>query len=322
MKLLMETWRKYLSEESSTPPKAIFMAGSPGAGKSTVINRMNLDDMEIINPDDFYEPALEKAGLGKNIKKIKDDYTEARERLRNVVFRILNFEMGEEKIDHDTLMQMYAQALELDPSEELSSAKAQYDPEREKIVKQAKLFAQAQKSAKAKQAQISDEGKSFIIDGTGGAFARIRNQKKALEEMGYETGMIFVDIPLEDAIARQEKRLQAGGRALEPKAIEKSWTAVQKNKDPYSELFGDSFFLVSAREEDMDDSVQGVRPMLSKFLSGQELNEADWQKWVRANYKKQVGAYTRGGKNKVKPTGWKDAPIGYRGSAPPNAPGG
>lgn len=317
---------KYLEEDNGGRPKVIFMSGAPGSGKTTVINKLGLENMEIINPDEFYEPALEKAGLGKNIRKIKEDYLVVRDELKEVLSDILRLEEPEDGWSHDILMEMYDDALKSvgdlrSAVYNLETIKERYDEVREKIVTQGKIFAQAQKDAKSKQADVADQGKSFIIDGTGGFFARIRNQKAQLEEMGYDTAMVFVDIPLEIAIDRQEQRGREGGRTLDARAIEKSWTAVNKNLEPYQELFEDNFFHVSGVDEEMDESVAEAQSKLSRFMAGQQLNEADWQKWVRANYNKQVGAYTRGGNNKTKPSGWKEAPVSYRG-APPGAPGG
>ena len=322
MKLLMESWRKFLNEEDSFGGKAIFMAGAPGAGKSTVIDKLGLENMEVINPDEFYEPALEKAGLGKNIAQIKADFTEARQELKDLLGDKLKLEEPESGWSHDELVNMYQDALDQGgDTHGLKDAKEKYDEEREKIVAQAKLFAQARKDAKEKQALTVEGGGSFIIDGTGGQFGVTRNQKAKLEEVGYDVGMIFVDVPLETAIGRQVSRGAEGGRSLDTKAIEKSWGAVNKNIGPYQELFGDNFFHIIATNEEMDDSIAEAQPEISRFMTGQQLNEADWQKWVRANYNRQVGAYTRGGKNKTKPRGWKLAPISYRG-APPGAAGG
>jgi hypothetical protein len=350
MKLLMENWRKYIKESGfgeGTPPKGelykkqvkyleeevqgnpkvIFMAGAPGSGKSSVIEALGLEGVEIVNPDIFYEPALEKAGLGLNLEKIKNDYLDARDELKELLKTILGLEEPEKTWPHDEMMGMYQNAVEQaqvvnDPvlNDDVKEAKEKYDYHRERVVTNGKLFAQTQKDAKGYQATLTEEGRSFIIDGTGGVFGRIRNQKKQLESLGYETAMIFVDTPLQIAIDRQDKRGAENGRSLGSKSVEKSWNAVNKNKIPYESLFN-NFFLVKGTEEEMPESVASARPALSQFLSGQQLNEADWQKWVRANYNKQVGAYTRGGNNKTRPSGWKDAPISYRG-APPGATGG
>ena len=63
MRLLREYIRELLLESQSSS-KAIFMAGAPGSGKSTVINSLNLSDsFEIINPDDDYETSKKKNNL-------------------------------------------------------------------------------------------------------------------------------------------------------------------------------------------------------------------------------------------------------------------
>ena len=45
MKMLFENWRKFLKEqeeELTNKPKAIFLAGGPGSGKSTVLKNLGL----------------------------------------------------------------------------------------------------------------------------------------------------------------------------------------------------------------------------------------------------------------------------------------
>jgi len=321
----MENWRNYVSEANESSPKVIFMAGAPGAGKSTVIKRLGLENIEVINPDEFYEPALEKAGLGKNIKKIKADYLEARDKLKEVLKDILDLEEPEDGWGHDVLEQMFNDALDQVGEERtaiynLESIKDQYDQERSKIVSQGALFAQAQKDAKEKQSTIADEGKDFIIDGTGGHFARIRNQANQLREAGYDTAMIFVDIPLETAIERQELRGHEGGRSLDPKAIEKSWAAVNRNIEPYRELFENTFFHIIATNEEMDGSIEQVKPELDAFLS--QMSES-FQSELKPRLHKQMNRLLRHGDNKTKAKPFaKKAPIDYRGSAPPGASGG
>jgi predicted kinase len=316
MKLLMETWRKFLSEEKSTEQnqnmrKAIFMAGAPGAGKSTVINRLGLKTLKIINPDDFYEPMLTKAGLGKNISKIKDDYISARDKL----IAALGIDT-EEKIKHEELEAAYAQAEE---DANLKSLKKTYDDTRNKVSQQAKIFNQARNAAKEKQQSTMKAGESFIIDGTGGQFGVIRNQKKKLEELGYDVGMIFVDIPLETSLDRQKSRLEKGGRSLDAKSVEKSWNAVTKNREPYRELFGDSFFHIIATDEDVESSIASEGEKLSSFLGALE---EDFQSKLKPRLIKQMKRLLTHGGNKDSGPFKEKPPIDYRGSAPPNAPGG
>ena len=70
MKLIMESWRKFLKEAEAdeetipTKPKAIYMAGGPGSGKSTVLKGLGLKGkIPIINADATYEAGLKDAGL-------------------------------------------------------------------------------------------------------------------------------------------------------------------------------------------------------------------------------------------------------------------
>lgn len=323
MKILMESWRGYLNEEQQSP-KAIFMAGAPGSGKSTVIDKLGLDTLEIINPDEFYEPALEKSGLGKNIAKLKEDFLQARQDFKELLSEILNLVEPEDGWNHEVLGELYDSAMEEANGDQtfvhnLKTIRNKYDAHRAKIVQQAKLFSQARNSAKEKQQAAAAEGQSFVVDGTGGRFGVIRNQKQALEEQGYDVGMIFVDIPLEDSLARQQKRLEAGGRALDPKAIEKSWNAVNKNLEPYGELFGDNLFRIVATDDEMDASIAEEGERLSAFLGGLE---EDFQSELKPRLQKQMTRLLRHGGNKDSGPFDKEAPIDYRGSAPPGASGG
>ena len=66
MKLIMESWRRFLNEaeeEPATKPKAIFMAGGPGSGKSTVLRGLDLSISNVLNADKKYEADLKSAGL-------------------------------------------------------------------------------------------------------------------------------------------------------------------------------------------------------------------------------------------------------------------
>ena len=63
----MESWRKFLDEEeldypTQTNSKIIFMAGSPGSGKSTVLKGLGLA-IGIVNADTFYEEYLSTSHL-------------------------------------------------------------------------------------------------------------------------------------------------------------------------------------------------------------------------------------------------------------------
>jgi len=53
-----------LLKEIQSKPKAIFMAGPAGSGKTTILNQLGLKNFKVINVDDVYEELL-KTELGK-----------------------------------------------------------------------------------------------------------------------------------------------------------------------------------------------------------------------------------------------------------------
>ena len=80
----------------------------------------------------------------------------------------------------------------------------------------------------------------MIIDGTGHKFQKIQSHKKELEDVGYDTYMIFVNTSLEVAQHRNTIR----DRVLPPKLLEKSWKDVQKNIGAFQALFKNNFVII------------------------------------------------------------------------------
>jgi predicted kinase len=59
--------------EASTRPKAIFLAGPAGSGKTFIIKQIIPSDLTVINVDDTYEELLQAAGLGTKISDFSQD---------------------------------------------------------------------------------------------------------------------------------------------------------------------------------------------------------------------------------------------------------
>ena len=193
--------------------KAIFMAGGPGSGKGTLLGKIGAfeEDIQIINPDDHFEPLLKSAGLSLDL-------------------------------DH---------------------------PEREIRSQQGKLFVQAQNKAKEQTRKLMTKKSDIIIDGTAGSYNNIRKAKERLEGAGYDVAMIYVDVPLELSLSRNEARGKAGGRKVKPERVEKSWKAVNKNKKPYAALFGSNFFYFDGGAEETEEQVAEIKRKFIGFLSSQ-----------------------------------------------------
>ena len=90
----------------------------------------------------------------------------------------------------------------------------------------------------------------ILIDGTGHVYDKVVKQATMLQQIGYETSMVFVNTSLEVALARNEQR----ARSVMPKLVKKSWQDVQNNMGKFQNFFGPkSFFIVdnNGLEEDM-----------------------------------------------------------------------
>ena len=145
-------------------------------------------------------------------------------------------------------------------------------PEREIRSQQGKLFVQAQNAAKDQTREFMKQRSDIIIDGTAGSYNNIRKAKERLEDVGYDVAMIYVDVPLEVSLARNEKRGKAGGRKVKPERVENSWKAVAKNKQPYGSLFGSNFFYFDSADEEPDEEVSDIKTKFISFLSSKQFD--------------------------------------------------
>ena len=73
--------------------------------------------------------------------------------------------------------------------------------------------------------------------------------------------MIYVNVPLESSIERDEKRGELGGRSLGSSIVKRSWNAVAKNKESYQSMFGKSFFYL----ENSDDT-GSISSQIRRFI--------------------------------------------------------
>ena len=65
--------RKYLAEgillkEAQGNPKAIILAGAPGAGKGYILRGLDLGSLKVLNVDDIYVPMLKKSNITLDLK--------------------------------------------------------------------------------------------------------------------------------------------------------------------------------------------------------------------------------------------------------------
>ena len=80
----------------------------------------------------------------------------------------------------------------------------------------------------------------LIIDGTGKDYEKIAYQARELQQLGYDTHMIFVNTSLDTALQRNAER----ARSVQTSIVTNSWNNVQKNIGKFSQLFRRNFIVV------------------------------------------------------------------------------
>ena len=144
------------------------------------------------------------------------------------------------------------------------------------------LRARAKRVTVKKQAAAVEGRLGLLIDGTGHEYDKVAKRAGTLNQLGYETSMIFVNTSLEVALYRNEKRT----RSVQPNLVKQSWKDVQANMGKYQSYFGPAnFFIVDNNgfEEDMlDISTKIIRRAISK-----PVKNVIAQAWIANEMKKK-----------------------------------
>jgi hypothetical protein len=141
------------------------------------------------------------------------------------------------------------------------------------------------KDLTAERRRLYQNGRlGMIIDGTGDDFRKISMEKKELEEIGYDTYMIFVNTTLEVALRRNENR----DRVLPKSIVEASHREVMRNIGGFQGLFGGSNFLIVDNNKDLKEEAATkrfnmlVRQGIGKFIK-KPLRNKRGLSWIRKN---------------------------------------
>lgn len=179
--------------------KAVFMAGSPGSGKTTIANKLFTGTgLRQLNIDKFWQ-LYKKKGKDADYSKFWDKY-------------------------------------------------------------------------KIQQNIFTKNRMGLLIDGTAKNPTKMGEVKRQLEEMGYDTAMVFVNTDLKTALHRAEERAKTPGpdegREISPEFIEDAWTKTQKALGTYQNVFGENFFIVNnsdnARASNLDYAERKLRTWLNE----------------------------------------------------------
>ncbi len=217
--------------------KAVFMAGGPGSGKSFTAKT-------IFGGDPKNTASL---GTASGLKFVNSD----------PAFEKFLLDAGISPKDLGSMSKEEFEAITdpTDPSSIRSRASAMKK-------KQQKLFTG------------DDSRLGVIIDGTGDDYSKLERKKLALEELGYDTYMVFVNTTLEVAQERNAKR----DRVLPEDLVEEIWGDVQKNLGSFQKLFGSNNLQI------VDNTVYGPLPedtskAVNKFLKAPIRNPIG-RKWI------------------------------------------
>ena len=140
----------------------------------------------------------------------------------------------------------------------------------------------AKRLTKGRQTSWVDCRLGIIIDGTGKDVAKITGQKNALDQLGYETMMIFVNTSLETAQQRNKER----PRTLPEKSVEQMWNGVQKNIGAFQSLFGSKNFIVV----DNNDAGEDIFSKVFKRIRGlvvKKPSKRQAKQWIANELKKK-----------------------------------
>ena len=133
-------------------------------------------------------------------------------------------------------------------------------------VERDKLRDTAKRVTKLRQSNYIEGRLGMIIDGTGRDYSKLETEMRALQQLGYESHMIFVNTSLDVALERNQKR----NRTLPEPIVVKSWNDVQKNIGKFSQLFKNRFIIMDNNDKDenvIKDVYKRVRALAMKKVT-------------------------------------------------------
>ena len=105
----------------------------------------------------------------------------------------------------------------------------------------------------------------LIIDATGRDLNVINTQKRMLDQIGYDSYMIFVNTSLEVAIERNKNR----PRSIPEYIVTNSWNGVQRNIGQFQRIFSPNRMLIVDNNRSEKELVTQTLNTAAKFIRGQ-----------------------------------------------------
>ena len=132
----------------------------------------------------------------------------------------------------------------------------------------------AKRVTKAREKNYVDGRLGLIIDGTGKNYDKIEKQMRELQQLGYDSHMIFVNTSLDVALERNLKR----PRKLPEPLVVKSWNNVQKNIGKFQNLFRDRFIIVDNNDPNEPPHLEVFKRV--KQLANKKVTNGIAKRWI------------------------------------------
>ena len=157
----------------------------------------------------------------------------------------------------------------------------------EKTLERDKIRKRAQEVTDKMKSNFVAGRLGLIIDGTGAEYGKIEKQVKMLQQLGYDTHMIFVNTSLDTAIERNNKR----DRKLPLDIVKTYWNNVQSNIGKFQRLFGRKNFIVVDNNNAKEDVFLKVFKSVRKLATRKVKNYIAKQ-WIdnQLRLKKMMGS--------------------------------
>ena len=136
------------------------------------------------------------------------------------------------------------------------------------------IRAVAKRITRAREKNYVEGRLGLIIDGTGKNYDKIEKQMRELQQLGYESHMIFVNTSLDVALERNAKR----PRKLPENIVVQSWNNVQKNIGKFQNLFRDRFIIVDNNDANEPPHIEVFKRV--KQLANKKVTNGIAKRWI------------------------------------------
>ena len=132
----------------------------------------------------------------------------------------------------------------------------------------------AKRVTKAREKNYVEGRLGLIIDGTGKNYDKIEKQMRELQQLGYDSHMIFVNTSLDVALQRNEER----PRKLPENIVVSSWNNVQKNIGKFQNLFRQNFIIVDNNDPNEPPHIEVFKRV--KQLANKKVQNGIAKRWI------------------------------------------